>query len=46
MKSIADLASYSIRQDAALQVCESKRSAVVSILDAVSAPVKKAWWKF
>lgn len=46
VKTVSDLASFSIRQDAALRICEEKRKGLASILDAVSAPAKKTWWRW
>ena len=42
-KLIGDLAAYSIRQDAALKVCDAKREALVSIIDA--AKPARPWWR-
>lgn len=42
VKTVADLASYSIRQDAALKTCDAKRQGLVTILEAVN-PAKKRW---
>lgn len=46
VKTVGDLAAYSVRQDAALKVCDAKREGLVSILDAVNAPAKRRWWEF
>ncbi len=42
VKSIGDLAVFSIRQEVALQDCEAKRAGLVKL---VEAPKKKPWWK-
>lgn len=42
VKSIGDLAVFSIKQEVALQDCEAKRAGLVKL---VEAPKKKPWWK-
>ena len=42
VKSIGDLAVFSIRQEVALQDCEAKRAGLVKL---VEVPKKKPWWK-
>lgn len=44
VRTIGDLAAYSIRQDGALKVCESRRAGLVSILDAENNTPKHGWW--
>jgi hypothetical protein len=44
VRTIGDLAGYSIRQDAALKVCETKREGLVSIIDAINNTPKGNWW--
>jgi hypothetical protein len=44
VKTVGDLAAYSIRQEAEIQSCEAKRAGIVALVDA--AQVKpKPWWK-
>ena len=43
VKTIADLAAFSVRQEVALQDCEAKRVGLVSLID---KPAGKPWWRF
>ena len=46
--TVGDLAAFSVRQEAALQVCEARRSALVEIEEAyarVTAPTRR-WWSW
>lgn len=47
LSTLGDLAALAIRQEAALQVCEARRSAVVEIVDSHTAIVapKRKWWQ-
>jgi hypothetical protein len=46
VQTVGELAAFSVRQEAALQVCEARRAAVVSIVDAHRATVEpKPWWR-
>ena len=42
--TVGDLASFSIRQDAALSVCDSARSALVQIIDGIQPKPKRKLW--
>lgn len=44
VRTIGDLASYSIRQDGALKVCDAKRAGAISIIDAINNTPKHGWW--
>ena len=44
VKTVGDLAAYSVRQDAALKVCEAKLVGLVSIIDAMNNTPKRGWW--
>lgn len=44
VSTVGDLAAHSVRQEAALQVCDAKRSALVSIIEAANEAVKKKRW--
>ena len=46
VKTIGDLAAFSLRQDAAISVCEAKRRAVVEIVDGVQVRPKRKRWPF
>jgi hypothetical protein len=47
VKTVGDLAAVSIRQEAALSVCDARKSAVIAIVDAYKAVVDpKPWWKW
>ena len=44
--TIGDLASFSLRQDAALSICDGRRAAVVAVADAYAPPPpKRHWWQ-
>jgi hypothetical protein len=47
VKTVADLAGYSLRQEGALVTCDAKRSALVDLIDEHSKVVapKKPWWR-
>jgi len=38
---VGDLAGFSIQQEAALSVCEARKDAAVSVLDAINAMLKR-----
>jgi hypothetical protein len=40
--TVGDLAAYSLKQDAAIRVCDARRAAVVAIVDSAQ-PKKKRW---
>lgn len=42
--TVGDLASFSIRQAAAISVCSSRGDALVSIIDGVNVKPKRGWW--
>jgi len=39
--TVGDLAGFSIQQEAALSVCEARKDAAVSVLDAINAMLKR-----
>lgn len=41
--TVGELAGYSIKQDAAIAVCDARRAAVVAIVDGAQAKPKKRW---
>jgi hypothetical protein len=46
--TVGRLASYSVQQAADLELCDARRAAAVSIIEAVNkanAP-KRPWWQF
>ena len=48
VQTAADLAAYSIRQAAGIEICNAKREAVVAIVDAhkqIVDPPKRPWWR-
>lgn len=46
VETIGQLAAFSVRQEAALQVCSERKAAVVAIVDAHRAAVTpRPWWK-
>ena len=46
VKSIGDLAAFSLRQEAALSICDSRRAAVVAVADAYAARAPLThWWQ-
>ena len=45
VSTVGDLASWAIREEAALQTCEAKRAGLVALIDA-SQPRKRKWWRF
>lgn len=42
VSTVGDLAAYSLKQDAAIRVCDARRAAVVAIVDSAQ-PKKKRW---
>lgn len=44
VQTVGDLASFSLRQEAALQSCEAKRAGIVDLVDKAQKPLKP-WWK-
>jgi hypothetical protein len=46
VKTIGDLAAFSLRQEAALSVCDGRRAALVAIADASHAATlrQRRWW--
>lgn len=44
LQTQGDLDAFVIRQEAALQSCEAKRSGLVALIDA--AGPKRRWWQF
>jgi hypothetical protein len=46
VKTVGDLASYSLRQDAAISTCDARRAAVVEAVDGAQAKPKKRWGLF
>lgn len=47
VETIGQLAAFSVRQEAALQVCDERKAAVVAIVDAHKAVVMpRPWWRF
>ncbi len=48
VRTVGDLSAFSLRQEAALAVCDGRRAAAVALVDAhnrVVAP-KRRWWRF
>lgn len=45
--TVGRLAAYSVQQEADLQICDARRAAAVSIIEAVNKAnePKKPWWK-
>ncbi len=47
VSTVGQLAAFSVRQEAALQVCSERKAAVVALVDAHRAIVTpKPWWAF
>lgn len=47
VQTVGQLAGYSVRQDAAIGVCDAKRAALVEIIDGANVAVKpKKRWPF
>jgi hypothetical protein len=48
VKTLGDLAVFSVRQEASLQTCDSVRAGLVSIIDAANARAnpKRRFWPF
>ena len=44
VKTVGDLAVWGVREEAALQVCDTKRAALVGLIDA-TAPKRKGWFR-
>jgi hypothetical protein len=46
--TVGKLASYSVQQAADLEICNARRAAAVSIIEAVNKAnePKKPWWRF
>jgi hypothetical protein len=46
LATVGDLGALVVRQEAAVSICDAKRDAVVSIVDAYNQAVKpKRWWQ-
>ena len=43
VKTIGDLAAFSVRQEVAIQECDAKRAGLVRLLE---PPAKKPWYQF
>lgn len=44
--TVGDLAGFSLRQEAALQSCDAKRTGLIALIDATRPPEKRRWWRF
>ena len=46
VETIGDLAVFSVRQEAALAVCDARRAGAVALIDQRNAQVTpKPWWR-
>lgn len=46
VETVGDLAAFSVRQEAAISVCNERRRALTEIIDAANErPPKVAWWR-
>lgn len=46
MRTVGDLATFAIEQEAALAVCEAKRAGVVEIVEAANKAMNpRPWWR-